>query len=64
MDPELRDQELDAEIELLADVMDAVSSCAEVLSLEQIDRALRVDRPADRCPGSSSRQAHLSRRPV
>lgn len=57
VDPEITDLELDAEIELLADVMDAVGTSRTVLSQEQIDEALHVRKSPERCHGSSSRAA-------
>lgn len=48
-DPEITDQELGSEIELLADVITAAGDSDETLSQEQIDNALGVcpDRPEE-----------------
>jgi hypothetical protein len=45
VDPELTDQDLGSEIELLADVIDAASEAPSVLSQQQVDSLLGV-RPA------------------
>lgn len=42
MDPELTDQALGSEIELLADVMDVASCSDSVLTQDQLDSALGV----------------------
>lgn len=53
-DPEITDQELGSEIELLADVITAAGVSEQTLSQEQIDSALGVcpDR-ADEAPAAS-----------
>jgi hypothetical protein len=60
-DPEITDQELGSEIELLADVITAAGGSAQALSQEQIDTALGVcpDR-AEEAPAGSMGADHTS----
>jgi hypothetical protein len=48
-DPELTDQALGSEIELLADVMEAAATCTAHLRQDEVDAALRVE-PPEGCP--------------
>jgi hypothetical protein len=53
VDPELTDQDLGSEIELLADVIDGASEAPSVLSQQQVDGLLGVS-PAPTGEGSGA----------
>jgi hypothetical protein len=55
-DPDLTDQVLGSEIELLADLIDAASHACSQLNLDQIDAVLGVCRATGQSPSQSPRQ--------
>lgn len=52
-DPDLTDQVLGSEIELLADLIDAASHACSQLNLDQIDAALGICRAQGQLPAQS-----------
>lgn len=56
-DPDLTDQVLGSEIELLADLIDAASHACSQLNLDQIDAALGVCRAQSQFPTQSPSQS-------